>query len=183
MAKASPDLLGDIASPKGQGIGGHQSARSDTDEWLTPPALLQALGSFDLDPCAPVRRPWEIAGRHYTIRDNGLAQPWEGRVFCNPPYGQETDRWMARMADHRNGIALIFARIETRTWLEHVWPKADAILFLAGRLTFYTVYGKPAQYNGGAPSALIAYGSHNVETLHNCGVAGAFVTKVAMLGR
>lgn len=28
------------------------------DEWLTPPWLLSRLGSFDLDPCASVNRPW-----------------------------------------------------------------------------------------------------------------------------
>ncbi|MDG4853840.1 MULTISPECIES: hypothetical protein [unclassified Mesorhizobium] len=42
-------------------IGSHQSAAAGTDVWLTPPALLAALGgaeSFDLDPCAPLDRPW-----------------------------------------------------------------------------------------------------------------------------
>lgn len=183
MGKIAADLLGDTAPAKSPGLGGHQSARSDTDEWLTPPDLLQALGPFDLDPCAPVRRPWEIAAHHYTIRDNGLAKPWTGRVWLNPPYGQDTDKWMARMADHGNGLALIFARIETRTWFEHVWPKAGAVLFLAGRLTFYTVSGKPALYNGGAPSALLAYGAQNVAQLRHCGIAGAFVDQVTLLGK
>ena len=39
------------------GIGGHQRARGGTVEWLTPPKILDALGPFDLDPCAPVVRP------------------------------------------------------------------------------------------------------------------------------
>ncbi|WP_280940170.1 hypothetical protein [Mesorhizobium sp. WSM1293] len=41
-------------------IGSHHSARAGTDVWLTPPAILAALGgaeSFDLDPCAPLDRP------------------------------------------------------------------------------------------------------------------------------
>ena len=80
------------------------------DEWLTPPEIIHALGCFDLDPCAPVVRPWPTATRHYTIEDNGLVQPWDGRIWCNPPYGTETGRWLARMAEHGNGIALIFAR-------------------------------------------------------------------------
>ena len=54
------------------GIGGHHSARSRTNEWLTPPSVLQALGPFDLDPCAPVTRPWPTAREHYTEIDNGL---------------------------------------------------------------------------------------------------------------
>lgn len=57
------------------------------DEWLTPPEIIKALGQFDLDPCAPVVRPWDTAERHYSIKDNGLMLPWSGRVWCNPPYG------------------------------------------------------------------------------------------------
>lgn len=55
------------------------------DEWLTPPHILEALGRFDLDPCAPINRPWPTADKHYTVNDKGLTQRWEGRVFCNPP--------------------------------------------------------------------------------------------------
>ena len=29
------------------------------NEWLTPPHILRRLGPFDLDPCAPINRPWE----------------------------------------------------------------------------------------------------------------------------
>lgn len=50
------------------------------DEWLTPPEIIRALGSFDLDPCAPVKRPWEMAANHFTVLDNGLNKPWQGRV-------------------------------------------------------------------------------------------------------
>jgi hypothetical protein len=125
-------------SPSG-GMGRHHSARGDKDEWLTPPDLLRTLGAFDLDPCSPVDRPWPTATRHLTWKDNGLLVPWEGRVWCNPPYGREAGRWLARCAEHGNATALIFARTETSDWVEHVWKKADAILFLFGRLHFYHV--------------------------------------------
>ena len=55
-----------------KGIGSHQSANMKTDEWLTPPSILKALGHFDLDPCASKNRPWNTAGVHYTIDDDGL---------------------------------------------------------------------------------------------------------------
>lgn len=105
------------SAPLFSGIGGHQSARSRTDEWLTPPEVIAALGgadSFDLDPCSPIERPWPTARRHLTIVDNGLIQPWDGRVWLNPPYSTSViGQWLARLADHNRGVALIFARTET----------------------------------------------------------------------
>lgn len=140
------------------------------DEWLTPPHVLAALGEFDLDPCAPVTRPWDTAAEHYTIEDNGLAMPWFGRIWCNPPYGLEAAKWLDRLADHGNGIALIFARTETRMFFDHVWGRADAVLFIEGRLHFHHVDGTRAAANSGAPSCLVAYGQNNVACLHDSGL-------------
>lgn len=156
-------------------IGGHQSAKMGKDEWLTPPDVLRALGPFDMDPCSPITRPWDTAAEHFTVLDDGLSKPWQGRVWCNPPYGVEAARWLERLAAHGNGIALIFARTETSAWVEHVWGKADAILFIAGRLHFHHVDGTRAPANSGAPSALVAYGRSNAGCLASCGIPGAFV--------
>jgi hypothetical protein len=157
------------------GIGSHQSAKMLKDEWLTPPEILAALGPFDLDPCAPINRPWKMAKKHYTIEDSGLMQPWHGRVWLNPPYGSQTGVWLQRLADHGNGIALIFARTETDMFFQYVWPKADAILFIQGRLYFHHVDGERAKANSGAPSVLIAYGSNNVQSLKDSNIKGALI--------
>lgn len=126
------------------------------DQWLTPPALVQDLGPFDLDPCAPVRRPWPTAAQHYTVHEDGLSQPWFGRVWLNPPYGTETFRWLERLADHKNGLALIFARTETRGFHATVLEKAELVFFFKGRLRFCRVDGSsPGAAN--APSCLVAY--------------------------
>lgn len=162
----------------GLGIGGHQSAKMKNDEWLTPPEIIRSLGPFDLDPCAPVPdvRPWPTANSHYSILDNGLSKPWHGRVWLNPPYGRETGDWLARLADHGNGIALIFARTETAMFFDHVWERAHAILFIKGRLHFHYVDGTRAVANSGAPSCLVAYGEQNAVSLLHCGIAGRLVT-------
>lgn len=148
-----------------KGMGSHQSAKIKKDEWLTPPELLKACGSFDLDPCAPINRPWDMAANHYTVEDNGLFQPWHGRVWCNPPYGKHTGIWLEKLKSHGDGVALIFARTETKDWFNYVWNGADSILFLKGRLYFHHVDGSQAKSNSGAPSALIAYGEHNTQML------------------
>ena len=145
-----------------------------SDEWLTPPWLIEALGPFDLDPCSPgPRRPWDTAKVHYGIEDDGLRQPWEGRVFLNPPYST-AKRWMARLAEHGHGTALVFARTETLLWHEHVWPHATAMLFLRGRVRFHYVNGREAD-PAGAPSVLIAYGEADAEVLSTEPVPGKYV--------
>ncbi len=145
-------------------------------EWLTPPAIIKALGSFDLDPCSPINRPWPTAAHHFTVEDDGLAQPWNGRVWLNPPYDHHAERWLERLAEHGDGIALIFARTDTRSFHSQVWRRADAALFLLGRLRFHLVDGSlPTHTNCGAPSVLVAYGKDNVSQLKSCGLAGAFI--------
>ena len=158
------DLFGVEVADRGA-MGAHESHSGGTDEWLTPPDLITALGPFDLDPCSPgARRPWDTAAKHYGIEDDGLRQAWKGRVWLNPPYAHAA-KWLHRLADHGQGTALIFARTETALWFEHVWPRATGLLFLRGRLHFYFPSGKRAPANAGAPSVLVAYGRRDADVL------------------
>jgi hypothetical protein len=160
----------------GNGIAGIHIPKMGKDEWLTPPEILDRLGDFDLDPCHPINYPWPIRfPKYFTIEDNGLRKKWNGRVWLNPPYGLEAAKWLHRLAHHNNGIALIFARTETAMFFDHVWAKADSLLFIKGRLFFHHVSGERAKANSGAPSVLIAYGANNSEILQNCGIAGQFI--------
>lgn len=154
-------------------LSGHQSPRMKNDEWLTPPEILAPLGEFHLDPCAPVVRPWDTAAAHFTAKDDGLSRPWHGRVWCNPPFGREAVKWLRRMAEHGNGIALIPARTETAMFYECVWGKASAVLFIKGRPHFHYVDGRRADFNSGAPICLVAYGERNAEILERSGLGVA----------
>ena len=167
------DLFGNTATAA-RAMGSHQSAVGGTDEWLTPPDLIAALGHFDLDPCAPIDRPWPTAERHYTIEDDGLRQKWSGRVWCNPPYAHVW-KWLARLADHGTGTALIFVRTETVGFHAQVWERATALLFLKGRLHFHYRDGERASANAGAPSVLVAYGEDDSRVLSSVPVPGHYV--------
>jgi len=135
-----------------------------TDHWLTPPALLEAAGPFDLDPCAYQHQPWKTAATMYSLpHQNGLLLPWHGTVFCNPPYGPEVGKWAERLALHNNGLLLVFARTETHAF-RPVWKYATAILFFYSRIHFHMPDGK-AKSGGGAPSVLAAFGKQNIERL------------------
>lgn len=163
--------------PHSKGIGGHALPNQGrTNDWITPRYILDALGVFDLDPCECLQQPWPCAKRGYTIKDDGLSHRWAGRVYCNPPYGDEAWPFLERMGQHGDGVSLVFARTETKMFQQHVWQHASAILFLAGRLHFHYPDGRRAKGNSGGPSILIAYGSENVEALRNCRLPGALVT-------
>jgi len=161
---------------QGKGIGGHHLPSMKSDEWLTPPEILEALGPFDLDPCAaPLPRPWPTAAKHYNREEDGLVLPWEGRVWCNPPYGKIAGKWLNRMALHANGIALIFARTETEMFFREVWEKAYGVLFIEGRLHFHYPDGTRCKNNSGAPSVLVAYDAASSYTLHICSIPGMYI--------
>jgi hypothetical protein len=103
------------------------------DEWYTPPWLFDALGlTFDLDVCAPVDRTYSAvpAERFYTEENDGLAQPWDGLVWCNPPYS--TPRvWAERMIDHGDGVLLSHVPING-LWCLDVWDRCDRLRLLQG---------------------------------------------------
>lgn len=158
------------------GFGYEKPNEGQSVSWITPKGLIDILGPFDLDPCEDDQQPWPCATKGYRLGrgEDGLVLPWQGRVFCNPPYGNGVELpWAVRMLEHRNGILLIFTRTETDSW-RTVW-KADAVFFPHGRICFCRPSGQRAK-SGTAPSALLAYGERNVECLRNCGLAGTFIT-------
>lgn len=58
-----------------------------TDEWATPQYLFDELDeefNFTLDPCASDKN--HKCEKYYTKEQDGLAQKWDGVVFCNPPF-------------------------------------------------------------------------------------------------
>lgn len=121
-------------------IGSHQSPVNKSDVWLTPRPILDALGQFDLDPCAaPEWANWPTAKQMIRLPQDGLSIQWDGRVWMNPPYGGPgiIGPWMRKMVGHGKGIALIFARTETELFFECGWRAASAMLFLEGRLHFH----------------------------------------------
>lgn len=71
-----------------------------TVEWGTPPELVRryanrwAGGAFDLD--AAASDALHVCPRYYTVRDDGLALPWRGRVWVNPPYGLVEEQWVRK---------------------------------------------------------------------------------------
>lgn len=158
------------------GMSSHQSHASQTDVWLTPPWVFEQLEiKFDLDPCCIPHMPWRTASTMFADgHTDGLTEPWHGRVWLNPPYS-EVGRWMSRMSKHGDGIAMVFARTETKWWFSDVWNRASTILFMRSRPHFHHADGQRAKGNSGCPVALVSYGSECASLLCKSKISGCLV--------
>jgi phage N-6-adenine-methyltransferase len=137
---------------------------SDSAEWYTPPqviaATVEAMGGIDLDPCAEAAKSVP-ATKHFTEADDGLSQPWRGRVYMNPPYGKTIGDWVDKLAEEfeygnvSQAVALLPARTDT-SWWAHL--PAATVCFFTGRLTF-SEHPSPAPF----PSAACYLGPNQRE--------------------
>ena len=163
----------------------HLKTVGNTDTWITPKYITDALGEFDLDPCAHTDMPWQHAKKQYTIEDDGLSQEWEGRVWLNPPFNRyQISQWMAKMAEHKNGIMFLSAALETERFRKYVWGKAVGICFMNHRPVFRLPNGEKPKNNSGQTVCLIAYDDYNMESLINSKlgvtISAKVITKLAM---
>lgn len=191
---------------KSDGFGHELPYKGKTNDWITPKWIIQAFNNlktgdahfptasteavgsskvgnmyFDLDPCASMTQPHPCAANQYTIVENGLLQRWVGMVYCNPPYGRHVGAWVKRMAEHGEGIMLIFARVETEVWQSEIFPTADGFLFPRRRVNFLKSDGTESKSSAGAPSAFVAWGNQAREALitlcDNGALEGAFLDR------
>ena len=112
---------------------------SATGDWETPAELFAELNAefgFTLDACASVDNA-KVKANYYD--SGGLALPWEGIVWCNPPYGRVIGAWVrkGRESAERGAmvVMLLPSRTDTRWWHDDVM-KASEIRFIRGRLRF-----------------------------------------------
>lgn len=112
------------------------------DDWATPRWLFDQLDrelEFNLDPCATAENA--TCPDYFTKAQNGLAKPWSGRVFVNPPYGRGTELWFSKsareMADGHIRLAVFLTPARTDTaWFHRYIMHAHELRFIRGRLTY-----------------------------------------------
>lgn len=130
-------------------------------EWYTPVEYIEAarevMGGIDLDPAtAATPQEWIRATVFYTQADNGLAQPWLGRVWLNAPYsktdGQSNQEiWANKLiAEYERGrvneaIMLVKASIGYN-WFDRLFA-AYPVCLVRGLISFIKPDG---QINGPA---------------------------------
>lgn len=116
---------------------------SKTEMWETPQELFEKLNDefhFTVDVCATAENA--KCEKYYTPEIDGLSQPWNGTVWCNPPYGRQIGKWVfaASVASGvRNAtvVMLLPARTDTRWFHDYIYQKERVeIRFIKGRLKF-----------------------------------------------
>lgn len=151
--------------------------KSATNEWYTPPEIIHSLGKFDLDPSTSLKALAinHSAEKYYTIDDNGLIKKWTGRVWLNPPYEKVLiSAFMKKLAEHGNGVALVYNRFDSTWFQKYVLDVADSIFFFRKRIQFLRPDGTKGDRSG-AGSCLIAYGEHNTKAIEQSGLNGRLV--------
>lgn len=142
----------DAISTSADGNASQVTNNSGDNEWFTPGEYIEAarrvMGGIDLDPASnAVANEVVRAGHFYSRSDNGLVQPWFGRVWMNPPYrkGTENDSvypFALRMADAvSNGevdqaVVLVNSATDT-AWFHVMGEVASAVCHVRKRIRFW----------------------------------------------
>lgn len=137
------------------------------DNLRTPQYIINALGAFNLDPCAGEFTQiadtnwWDGRG------ENGLDRDWYGMVYCNPPFSQK-DIWIKKMIDHNNGI-LVLPERGSAPWFGP----------LAQSCKMYFVMGRKINFDGGSSSnnvgsVLFPFGKTAILRIEESGLPGHF---------
>jgi len=153
-----------------QQLFGTPQEQTTSDDFYTPKWIFDALDiTFDIDVCSPPGGPLHTPCRHYyTMYDDGLAQPWHGLVWMNPPYSKPQP-WIDRWLEHGNGVALIpFAK---SAWFVQLWERSNVAL------TYVHDMNRPSlnfERNGTEaqimyPVCAAAIGSTSITALHKLG--------------
>lgn len=101
-----------------------------SDDCYTPRWVFDAMGlEFDLDVAAPPSGPRHVpAAAYYSAAQDGLAQPWHGLVWCNPPYSRFRP-WAEKWAEHDRGVLMGMTSARSMGRAIGLWG-ADAVAFI-----------------------------------------------------
>jgi ParB family chromosome partitioning protein len=149
------DAIAQQEIPSASGVLNHRAQGTGQNEWYTPPehiaAVREVLGTIDLDPASTETANRTVkAARYYSTDDDGLSQPWSGRVFLNPPYAQPyIAQFVGKLVDevdagHVDEAILLTHNYTDTAWFHNAEEHCNAICFTRGRIGFLSPTGERA---------------------------------------
>lgn len=144
---------------------------TDSDERYTPRWVFDGLGlTFDTDPAAPVDGgdcvPLAAAGCRWTRLEDGLAMPWRGLVWLNPPFSEST-RWADRFRLHGRGLFL--GPVANARWWHELVRGCDLLWHCRD---FAFTHPTHAGKRSSMPLAFVAYGPDAATGLRRLALSG-----------
>ena len=147
---------------------------SDKQDWATPPAMVEWLVENQV-----IEQPtFDVAAsphnakapEYFTEQDNALIQDWPaGILWCNPPFGNELPKFIQKALDELWRLPpdtriwfFVPARLCTGWFHDLVWPNADVIYFLKGRVNFLE-HGQDTRANAPFPNMMFSFKFQHLE--------------------
>lgn len=157
----------------------HEQSVGATSEWYTPRYIFDALGcAFDLDPAHPGFDVIDWIPVDHLLSSGGLEEEWFGFVWLNPPFGGRNGLvpWIDKFFEHGNGIMLVPDRTSA-PWWQSAAARADAILFVDGKIKFISQDGEPGR-SPAQGTCLMAAGARAIGALCLAAEKGLGITTI-----
>tara|TARA_R110000751_G_scaffold301504_1_gene414139 strand:+ start:1074 stop:1532 length:459 start_codon:yes stop_codon:yes gene_type:complete len=127
--------------------------------WETPPDVFEfGCNLFNFTPKIDVCATNQDKKCEFFIGENSLDKIWHKNFFMNPPYSNVKDwirkAYFSHIKYNVSGLALLFAKTDTKVWHECILHGQAEVYFIQGRIKFFKngVESKnPAPY----PSAFV----------------------------
>src|SRR4028118_1054283 len=106
------------------------------------------FGKIDLDPASnALAQKWIKASSYFTKDDDGLAQRWYGRGWCNPPYGRRVNQWLEKaLLSYQTGeieAAILLLNRTGAAWYSRLKKRVSAVCEVQRRIAFIDESGQP----------------------------------------
>lgn len=181
------DVAEDEAARKAAEAEAKRIKQEQRDSWSTPAEFLEQiarplLGTIDLDPASNVAAQAVVrAARWASAEDDGLAQPWVGRVWLNPPYSyplverfadKALEEWEARRVTH---MLILVNSSTSSAWWHRLASACSLLTFPGQRIQFWSPHELEGDANRNASTLFCFTRSKETEWMMTLRKAGFVV--------